>query len=82
MRNFGLPVESGIALTVVASGSPADVAGLRANDVIVAVDGQAIANNGELLAILADRRPGQSVSIDYYRGPEKQTASVTLTLRP
>ena len=81
-RNFRLPVDKGIVVTVVGQGSPAAQAALAENDVIVAIDGQAITNNGELLAILARHRPGDTISIDYYRGQEKRTATVTLAGRP
>jgi S1-C subfamily serine protease len=81
-RNFNLPVEQGIVVTVVGAGTPADVAGLLENDVIVAVDGTTIENNGQLLAILAERRPGQTIGIEYYRGPEKRSTSATLSARP
>jgi serine protease Do len=81
-QNFRLPVTSGVALTQVAQGSPAADAGLRTNDVIVAIDGKPIANNGDLLSVLADHKPGDSVSVDYYRGSDKQTAQVILSSRP
>jgi serine protease Do len=81
-QNFRLPVSSGVALTQVAQGSPAADAGLRPNDVIVAIDGKPIANNGDLLSVLADHKPGDSVSVDYYRGSDKQTAQVILSSRP
>ncbi len=81
-RNFNLPVEQGIVVTVVGSGTPADVAGLFQNDVIVAFDGTDIENNGQLLAILAERRPGETIAIEYYRGPEKRSTSATLSARP
>ena len=81
-QNFDLPVDSGIAITQLGAGGPADQAGLQAYDVIVAIDGQKITNNGQLLAILAQHKPGDTISVDYYRGNVKQTAKVTLTARP
>jgi len=81
-RNFNIPVDSGIVVTVVGAGTPAAAAGLQPNDVIVSVDGQAIENNGQLLAILAERRPGQAIAMEYYRGPEKRTATAILSARP
>lgn len=39
-------VEGGIAITSVATGDPADVAGIRAGDVLVAVDGQPVSDFG------------------------------------
>ncbi len=81
-KNFGLPVNNGVAVTAVGSGSPAAQAGLRTNDVIVNVDGQDVANSGDLLAILAKHKAGDTVSVTYYRGASKQTTDVTLASRP
>jgi S1-C subfamily serine protease len=81
-RNFELPVDKGIVLTIVEQGGPAAAAGLRTNDVIVALEGKAITNNGELLAILAGHLPGDALLVEYYRGPEKLTTTVLLSARP
>jgi S1-C subfamily serine protease len=81
-QNFDLPVESGIAVTIVGDGTPAEAAGLRLNDVIVKVDGEDVANNGDLLSVLARRRAGDVVEVQFYRGSEPQTVNVTLAARP
>lgn len=81
-RNFDLPVDTGIAVTLVAQGSPAAGAGFRVNDIITAIDGEEIANNGEFLAALAARSAGDSVEITFIRGGERNTIEVTLTVRP
>lgn len=81
-KNFSLPVDHGIAVTAVGRGTPAEAAGLRANDVIVKVDGQDVTNNGSLLAILAKHKAGDTVSVEYYRGGERNTIDVTLESRP
>jgi len=81
-RNFNLPVETGLAITAVGPGSPAALAGLRVNDVIVAVDGREIDNNGQLLAILAEKRAGENVTVTYYRAGERLEAQLTLATRP
>jgi S1-C subfamily serine protease len=79
--NFGLSVDKGIAVTVVASGSPAADAGLRANDVIVSIGGDDVANNGDLLALLARHSPGDTVDVVLYRDKEKHTIQLTLGSR-
>lgn len=56
--NLGLPVDSGVAVTAVAEGSPAQAAGLQANDVIVQVAGEEIDNSGELLRSSPSTRRG------------------------
>jgi S1-C subfamily serine protease len=81
-KNFNLPVESGIAVTVVGHGTPAEAAGLRQNDVIVKIDGQDVANNGSLLAVLAKHQAGDTVPVDFYRGSNLQHLDVKLDSRP
>jgi serine protease Do len=81
-KNFQLPVDQGIAVTVVGSGTPAEAAGLRQNDVIVKVDGQEVTNNGSLLAILAKRHAGDTVPVEFYRGSDLKSVDVKLDSRP
>jgi S1-C subfamily serine protease len=81
-QNFNLPVDKGLAVTAVGQGTPAEAAGLATNDVIVKIDGEEVENNGELLTILAKHRGGDVVSIDFYRGNELHTVSVTLATHP
>ncbi|HYM14944.1 MAG TPA: trypsin-like peptidase domain-containing protein [Dehalococcoidia bacterium] len=81
-QNFNLPVDKGLAVTAVGQGTPAEAAGLAANDVIVKIDGTDVTNNGQLLAILAKHKAGDVVSIAFYRGNELRTTKVTLAGRP
>jgi len=81
-QNFDLPVDKGIAVTQVAPDGPAGAAGLEPDDVIVKIDGQDVTNNGQLLAILAQHKAGDTVDVDYYRGNQQQTTKVTLASRP
>jgi serine protease Do len=81
-RNLQLPVDSGVVVEVVASGSPAEAAGLQRGDVIVSVDGEPIENNGDLLRLLADRQPGDNVTVSFYRNGEQREAQLTLGRRP
>ncbi len=81
-QNFDLPVDKGVAITVVAGGSPADRIGLQQNDVIVKMDGREVDNTGQLLAILANHRAGDKISVEFYRGNERKTAEITLGTRP
>ena len=49
---------------------------------IVQVDGQAVANNGALLAVLAKHKAGDSVPVQFYRAQDKRDVTVTLAARP
>jgi serine protease Do len=79
---FDLPVDSGLAVTVVQPGGPADQAGIEVDDVIVEVDGTSITSVGELLALLATIEPGTTVEVSFYRDGQQQTVDVTLAERP
>lgn len=81
-KSFNLPVDSGIAVTAVGRDTPAEAAGLRQNDVIIKIDGQEVANNGSLLAILAKRRAGDTVPVEFYRGSDLKKIDVKLDSRP
>src|SRR6185295_5106075 len=50
----------------VVSGSPADKAGLKENDIIVSINNDAINADHQLINILAKYRPGEEVTITIY----------------
>lgn len=62
--------------------SPARAAGVRADDVIVAIDGKEIAGNADLAAVLLPHAPGSSVTLSLVRGSEHPEVTVTLGERP
>ena len=91
-----LSTKSGAIIQDVTDGGPADKAGLRAGgnptadglaaggDVIVAVDGKPVKSSDELVAIIAGKKPGDEVEIEYLRGREgdRKTVKVELGNRP
>ncbi|TAL49757.1 trypsin-like serine protease [Patescibacteria group bacterium] len=60
------------------AGSPADVAGLKEDDVIVAVDGEPLSEEQALAERLNDYRPGDVVTLTIVRGTERFDVEVTL----
>ena len=73
MRKLDLTVRDGEVITDVISESPADKAGFEDDDVIIAVDGQKITEDGDLSDVIADHDPGDKVSITLVReGKQKQ----------
>lgn len=74
----GLAVDHGALIADVQPGGPADKAGLKAGDVIVQVDGKAVNNVQDLSDILLSKKPGDTVTVQYYRGTQQQTVKVTL----
>ncbi len=77
-----VPVAEGIVMVAVASGSPADEAGLEEEDVIVQMGDQPIRNTGELSKFLIAHPPGETVAIVFFRGSEERTAQVTFAEQP
>jgi hypothetical protein len=69
--SFGGPAGPGVLLQGVAPGSPAEAAGIREGDRIVAFDGTSVANLEEYAARLFAARPGQEVRIGLLRGGER-----------
>lgn len=81
-ERFSLEVESGAIVETVVPGSAADEAGVRAGDIIVAVDGTSIESTGDLLGALRDYQPGDTARLTVIRDNEEQTLNVTLEERP
>ncbi len=62
---------------VIEDGAAAD-AGLKEKDVITHIDGQKVAKFGDLTGIIAQKRPGDKITITYLRNKQKKTATLTL----
>jgi serine protease Do len=75
---YNLAVTQGALVTQVSRSGPADKAGIRAGDVITAVDGTAVTTANGLQLLLQSYKVGQQVQVTYYRGSAKQTVSVIL----
>ena len=73
------PVSYGAFVEKVISGSPADSAGLKKNDIILAVNGIKIGANRSLSTLLGEHSVGETVELSVLRnGSENLTLSVTL----
>lgn len=74
--------QQGVEVLTVAGGSPAARAGLRPEDIIVAVDATPVAGIGDLQRLLTERRIGQEVDITYVRVGEIRTTRTKVTELP
>jgi S1-C subfamily serine protease len=99
---LNLPVKSGALVETVEGGTPAAKAGIRGGnlevqtsggkvavggDIIVKVDGKAIASAQDLSGLIASKKPGDAISVEVLRatgngGYEHKTLKVTLATRP
>ncbi len=81
-QQLQLTPSSGAYVVSVEPGSPADKAGIQANDVIVSFNGTAITSASDLTTAIHPLKPGDHVTVGIYRGPNKRTVDVTLGARP
>ena len=68
----------GIYVAEVSENSAAEDAGIEKGDVIIEIDGQKVQKFGDLSGIIAQKRPGDKVSLTYLHNKKKVTKSVTL----
>ncbi len=75
---LGLSQESGLLISNVESGGPAEQAGFLVGDVLVALGGEPIRHTDDLLAQLGPDRVGQTTTARVIRGGALRDLSVTI----
>ncbi len=73
--------KSGVLISSVAKGGPAEQAGLKVGDIITSIDGKPIKNGDDLVSIITARHPGTTVKVGYLRSGQEQTATVGIADR-
>ena len=73
-----LGTMEGIYVAEITEGGAAEDAGIKKGDVITHIDGQKVTKFGELQGIMAQKRPGDKVTVTYLRNKKKQSATLTL----
>jgi S1-C subfamily serine protease len=81
-REFGLPAQQGAIVGEVVPSGPADRAGIRAEDIIVRMDGRELREGGDLRSILRDKEPGQEIPLTVLRGRQRLELTVRLGEAP
>jgi serine protease Do len=81
-EGFGIKTDKGALVSGAQDGTPAAKAGLKAGDVITAVNGDAIANARELSRKIGAMKPGAKAEITYLRDGSERTATVELATMP
>ena len=77
-KEVDLGTMEGIYVATVVEKSAAEDAGIEKGDVITEVDGQKVTKFGDLSGIIAQKRPGDKVSLTYLHNKKKHTKQVTL----
>ena len=79
---LGLKVDQGAYVIGTQDGSGAADAGIESGDVIVSVDGSDVTSAEDLGTILADLKPGTTVTVVVNRDGQEQSFDVVLGTRP
>lgn len=77
-RSFGLPNSDGALITMVEPDGPAAHAGLRAGDVVLAVDGKPVAESADLLGAIAGMRAGRQADLLVWRAGRATHVNATV----
>jgi len=78
-EQVGLSRPYGARVSRVSEGSPAELAGLRRGDIILAMDGKEVASADDLRARISTTRPGSTVKLKVWRDRSPMTLRATLT---
>ncbi|WP_296945520.1 Do family serine endopeptidase [uncultured Massilia sp.] len=81
-RSFGLGREEGAIIAGVVRGSPADRAGVRPGDILLAVEGKRVASTNDMMNLIADLPPGGKATLTVMRKNREAKLDVTVGRRP
>lgn len=73
---FGVDKGTGILVSSVEKDGPAERAGLKVGDVIVAADGKRVERSQDLVGLIQDKEKGDKITIEFLRDKKKRTAEV------
>jgi len=75
-KSFGIP--AGAAVAQVVEDAPAAKAGIAVNDIITALDGEAVESSSELVTLVGKTQPGEEHVFTVYR--QGETLDITITI--
>ena len=81
-KSFNLPEASGVVVVQVEQGSPADRAGLRQGDVILAFNGNKIEDANVLPRLVAATKPGEKANLEVFRNGKRERVNITVGESP
>lgn len=76
--NKKFPVDQGVYVGGVNENSAGKAAGLKEGDIIISIDGKAVNNVSMLQEMVARKRPGDKVEVEYIRDGKTSKTSATL----
>jgi S1-C subfamily serine protease len=81
-REFGSSVQTGALVEKVASGGPADQAGIRRGDIVTAAGQDKVQSSGDLISALRNYQPDDTIQLTILRDGQKERLQVNLAESP
>jgi serine protease Do len=72
---------TGVTISDVVAGTPADQAGLKVGDTIISIDGKKVNKGSALVDDIASRKPGSKIELGFIRNGKQMQATVTIADR-
>ncbi|UCD68185.1 MAG: Do family serine endopeptidase [Betaproteobacteria bacterium] len=81
-ESFRLPTTNGTLIASVQPGGPAQRAGIRPGDILVAVEAQEFTDAPEMLQLIAALEPGDKATLKILRDREEKLVQIEVGIRP
>ena len=82
LKQLNLTANRGILITSLDQGGPADNAGLKSGDIITHINNKEISTVNDIMNVVADGRPGESIEISGIRKRQSFMTNIILGERP
>jgi serine protease Do len=82
VKELHLPSTEGALVSDVTANSPAEKAGLKDGDFIIAFDGKKVFDSNQLMHLIATYKPGARIAVKLMRDGREKTLTVALGERP
>lgn len=81
-ESFGLEQPNGALIASVLKDGPADKAGIKAGDILIAISGKPLKNSSEMLNVVAALSPGEAVTVTVIRNKQEKSIPIKVGVRP
>ena len=81
-ESFKLPEIRGALITEVFRGTPADKAGIKLGDILIAVEGKPVTDSSSMLNLVAALNPGKQATLKVVRSQQETEVKVIVGRRP
>ena len=77
-KNFNIDKSEGVIVTEIMKDSPAEKAGIKVEDIILAINSEKIKNVTQLTTKIGSTDPGTKINLKILRGGDEKTISITI----